>query len=224
MEKTFVKETIFGLGLGSRNQWAEEGVNGKHIPGSGSKCNSTKKWKCLACLENVKMMGWRDRDCKKALVKEAGFATWTFSSSSETIFCWVRRKRMRIRWTTFLSNPHGLKKRRGKRTWQNVSWLLPNPKYLKHHTRHISNPNTCLDSPTPNCSCGHLIKWIVYKRTGSDGGGSLKRMTDVGWLASLPLRMYASRCPCGEREGASVELPTKLLIWLPCRTVKTHII
>ena len=42
--------------------------------------------KCLAYLENVKRSGWTDRDSKKASVKEVTFATWTFSSSSETIF------------------------------------------------------------------------------------------------------------------------------------------
>lgn len=164
MEKAFSKELVFELGLGSRSQWVEEGAKEGSIPVLGSKCNGTKKWKCLACLETIKLS--RNRDSKKASMKEAGFAAWTFSSSSKTTFCWVRRKRMKIRWTTFLSTPHGLKKPRGKRTWQNVSWLLPNPKYLKHHTRHISNPNTCLDSPTPNCSCSHSINELCTREWG----------------------------------------------------------
>lgn len=124
---------------------------------------------------------------------------------------------------TFLSNPHGLKKRRGKRTWQNVSWLLPNLKYLKHHTRQISNPNTCLDSPTSNGSCSCFIKWIVFERKGSDGRASLKRMADAGVVGQLALENVHISCPCEER-GASVVSPTKLLIWLPCRMTKTYII
>lgn len=31
--------------------------------------------------------GVRERDSNKASIKEVGFAAWTFSSSSETIFC-----------------------------------------------------------------------------------------------------------------------------------------
>lgn len=156
--------------------------------------NAWLVWRMSNC------QGSREGDSNKTSMKEAGFAAGTFSSSSETTFCLVKRKWMRIRWATFLLNAHGFK-RRGKRTWQNVSWLLPNPKYLKNHTRHISDPNTCLDSPTPNCSCSRLIKWIVYKRMGSEWRSLVKKGDWCGAVSPVHPRESAHiSCPCRKRE------------------------
>lgn len=144
-----------------------------------------------------------------------------FLALPRQLFCWVKRKWMRIRWTTFLANTHGLKKRRGTRTWQNVSWLLPNPKYLKNHTRHISNPNTCLDSPTPNCSCSRLMKWIVYKKMGSEWRGLIKENDWCRAVSQAAPEEVPISVPCRAGERATVALLIEPLLLLPCRTIKT---
>lgn len=119
------------------------------------------KWKGLACLENVKLSGVERKMLIRLPLNKSGLPLGHFLVLPRQLFCWVKRKWMRIRWTTFLLNTHGLNNEGGERTWQNVSRLLPNPKYLKNHTGRSSNPNTCPASPAPNCSCSRLIQWIV---------------------------------------------------------------
>lgn len=51
----------------------------------GSTCNWHKEVKMLGPFGECQAVGWTDRDPEKASVKEVVFATWTFSSSSETI-------------------------------------------------------------------------------------------------------------------------------------------
>lgn len=170
-----------------RSPWVGKG-KGQRRSGLGSNSKGVRKWNAQPVGRMACCLGFPERRSNKASIKEARFAAWTFSGSSKTTFCWVKQKWMRIRWTTFLSNTHGRKKRRGERTWQNASQLLPNPKYLKNHTGRISNPNICLDSPTPNCSCGRLMKWIVHKKMGSEWRSLIKENDWGGLLAGLPLR------------------------------------
>lgn len=106
-----------------------------------------------------------------------------------------------------------------------LSRLLPNPKYLKNHTRRISNPNTCLDPPTPNCSCSRLIKWIVYKKMGSEWGSLIKKSDWCRVVSSVYPRESAHiSWPCRKRERANGQSLTGLLTQLLCRTIKTLII
>lgn len=125
--------------------------------GLAHKYRGLVKWKCLACLKNVMLSGVERKMLIRLPLNKLGLPLGHFLVLPRQLFCWVKRKWMRIRWTTFLLNTHGLNNEGGERTWQNVSWLLPNPKYLKNHTGRSSNPNTCPDSPTPNCSCSLLI-------------------------------------------------------------------
>lgn len=49
-------------------------------------CKGTKKMKILGLLgDGQTVEGLREREANKAPIKEAGFAAWIFSSSSETI-------------------------------------------------------------------------------------------------------------------------------------------
>ena len=103
-----------------------------------------------------------------------------------------------------------------------LSRLLPNPKYLKNHTRRISNPNTGLDPPTPNCSCSRLIQWIVYKKMGSEWGSLIKKSDWCRVVSSVYPRESAHiSWPCRKRERANGQSLTGLLTQLLCRTIKT---
>jgi hypothetical protein len=80
---------------------------------------------------------------------------------------------------------------------------LPNPKYVKNHTGHISNPNTCLDSPTLNYSCSRLIKWIVQRKMGSEWRWFIKQndwCLVVSWFARENLWSHCLALQ-GKREG-----------------------
>lgn len=136
-------------------------------------------------------------------LKKLGLPLGYFLVFPRQLFCRVKRKWMRIRWSPFLLNTHGFNNEERERTWQNASRLLPNPKYLRNHTGCSSDPNTCLDLPTPNCSCSQLTQWSVPMKMGSEWRGRVKE-SDCCRLLSWFCPLGTSSLPCREREWANV--------------------